>query len=284
VEPKDDSIAHPLGAANVPPLPEPWREASETGAPLRGCGKPLALGCGCLAMALVATLMLVGARAPQLVAWSVGLWQTQVEAGLPEDVTPQERARLDAAFDSFPGAIASGGLTMDGLFEVFGEINEAIASAQRGELSRAGVMRLIEALERAIARTEPAGDGVQAWLESAGALAARGETRVRLRAGICGRWQGVADERDAVPSCRRPNAVGVSKPPRPKGGCKQAAPGSLPAPTSPLRGSGRGRRGAVCGVALAQRWTQHRHRSRALHPAPRRSQRSPRGFHHGLLA
>jgi hypothetical protein len=91
-------------------------------------------------------------------------------------------------------------------------------------------------------------------------LAARGGTRVRLRAGICGRWQGVADERDAVPSCRRPNAVGVSKPPRPKR---------------------LGRRGAVCGVALAQRWTQHRHRSRALHTAPRRSQRSPRAcFHH----
>jgi hypothetical protein len=30
-----------------------------------------------------------------------------------------------------------------------------------------------------------------------GPLAARGETRVRLRAGICGRWQGAADERDA---------------------------------------------------------------------------------------
>jgi hypothetical protein len=175
VESKDDSIAHPIGAANVPPLPEPWRQASDTGPPLRGCGKPFALGCGCLAMALVAGLMLVGARAPQMVAWSVGLWQAQVEAGLPADVTPQERARLDAAFDAFPGAVASGGLTMDGLFEVFGEINEAIASAQRGELSRAGVMRLIEALERAIASTRPAGKGVQAELvagpEAAGAPA-----------------------------------------------------------------------------------------------------------------
>ncbi|HUP22140.1 MAG TPA: hypothetical protein VNB06_04285 [Thermoanaerobaculia bacterium] len=162
MESKDDSIAHPIGAANVPPLPEPWRPASDTGTPLRGCGTPFAVGCGCLAMVLVAGLMLLGARAPQLVAWSVGLWQAQVEAGLPADVTPQERARLDAAFDGFPGAVASGGLTMDGLFEVFGEINEAIASAQRGELSRAGVMRLIEALERAIASADPVGEGVRA--------------------------------------------------------------------------------------------------------------------------
>jgi hypothetical protein len=130
---------------------------------LRGCGKPLLLGCGCVTTALVAGLVLFTAKAPELMAWSVGLWQEQVMKGLPADVDPQERARLEAAFAAFPDALGSGRLPMDSLFEVFGEINVAIASAQRGELSREGVVRLIEALERALASSAaPTGSGVRA--------------------------------------------------------------------------------------------------------------------------
>lgn len=107
-------------------------------------------------------MMLFAAKAPQLVAWSVGLWQQQVTAGLPADVSTEERARLAAAFEAFPAAVGSGRLTMDRMFEVFGEINEAIAAAQRGELSRASVLRLIETLERAIATSQPVGEAVRA--------------------------------------------------------------------------------------------------------------------------
>jgi hypothetical protein len=129
---------------------------------------------------------------------------------------------------------------------------------------------------RTSSAAHPTGDENKAFFGTA-----RGETRVRLRAGICDRWQGAADERDAGSSCRRPNAASGRKPPRPRG---------------------LGRRGGRLRCCARSTMSQHRHRSRANaeppveprqaknlprarheHPAPRRSQRSPRGFHHGLL-
>jgi hypothetical protein len=146
------------GPRDVPPLPAPWRPLAEGGPPLRGCGRPLLAGCGCGAVAVLAVLVLATLRAPQLVAWSVGMWEEQVMSGLPADVSAQERSRLTAAFDSLSAAISSGRLPVDGLFEVFGEINRAIAGSQRGELSRDDVLRLIEALERAGADRPPTPD------------------------------------------------------------------------------------------------------------------------------
>jgi hypothetical protein len=159
---QDTAAGRVVGQQDVPPLPTPWRPASETGPPLRGCGKPLLLGCGCGTLVVVASLALFAAKAPELVAWSVGMWQRQVTAGLPAEVSPEERARLTAAFDAFPAAVGSGLLTMERMFEVFGEINDAITAAQRGELSREGVLRLIDALERANASAQPGPDEVRA--------------------------------------------------------------------------------------------------------------------------
>jgi hypothetical protein len=159
----DPMAQNAVEAPDVPPLPAPWRPAARPGPPARGCGKPLLLGCGCAATAIVAGLMLLGVKAPEVIAWQVGLMKSQVLSGLPDDTSALQRSRLEAAFAAFPAAIASGRLPLDRLFEVFGEINTAIAGAQRGELTGEDVERLIDALERAVASSEaPANDGVRA--------------------------------------------------------------------------------------------------------------------------
>jgi hypothetical protein len=170
----NDPIAqNAVEARDVPPLPAPWRPADGPGPPMRGCGKPLLLGCGCAATAIVAGLMLLGAKAPEVIAWQVGLMKSQVLSGLPDDTSALQRSRLEAAFAAFPAAVASGRLPLDRLFEVFGEINAAIAGAQRGELTGDDVERLIDALERAVASSgPPANDGVRAATTP---RAARGE-------------------------------------------------------------------------------------------------------------
>jgi hypothetical protein len=162
----NDAPAPRLGEpVDVPPLPAPWRPADQAGPPLRGCGKPALLGCGCAATALVAGLVLLSAKLPEVYGWWADTLRDQVLAGLPADTSAEQRSRLAAAFDALPAALASGRLPLDLQLELMGELNSAVTSAQSGELSAEGVQRLIEALERAIAGSAaPAGAGVRAGL------------------------------------------------------------------------------------------------------------------------
>ena len=110
-------------------------------------------------------MVLLSAKLPEVYGWWAGVMRDQVLAGLPADTSAEQRSRLSAAFDALPAALASGRLPLDLQLELMGELNNAVTSAQRGELSAEGVQRLIEALERAIAGSAaPADSGVRAGL------------------------------------------------------------------------------------------------------------------------
>jgi hypothetical protein len=159
----EPAAPHRVEPVDVPALPAPWRPADAAGPPLRGCGKPLLLGCGCAATALVAGMVLLSAKLPEVYTWWVGMMRDQVLAGLPAETSVEQRSRLAAAFEAFPEALASGRLPLDLQFEVMSELNQALTSAQSGELSTEGVQSLIDALERAIAASSaPAGGNVRA--------------------------------------------------------------------------------------------------------------------------
>ena len=83
------------------------------------------------------------------------------------------------------------------------------------------------------------------------------------RAGICGLWQGVADEVDALVSARRSNVARGRKPLRPKGFGGVGASAALRSLDDEH------------GIAFA---------NDALHPRPRRSKRGPRDYWDRLLA
>jgi hypothetical protein len=95
-------------------------------------------------------------------AWWVGTMRDQILARLPPEVSAEQRARLEAAFEAFPDAVASGRLPFERMFEAVGEINQAFTGAQRGELTAADVERLVQALERAIEATAPRSGGIRA--------------------------------------------------------------------------------------------------------------------------
>jgi hypothetical protein len=67
--------------------------------PGRGCSKPLLIGCGAVLLLLAAGLMLMIFNAPKLVQWSFTKMEQDIMGRLGPDVTPEDRARLAAAFE-----------------------------------------------------------------------------------------------------------------------------------------------------------------------------------------
>jgi hypothetical protein len=87
----------------TPPSPfNPGQPRSE-GGPSRS--RPLLIGCGAVLILLGIAAVVLVAKMPALVDWVFHRFEQQVLAKLPPDVTPEERARLDAAFDDAARAI-----------------------------------------------------------------------------------------------------------------------------------------------------------------------------------
>ena len=112
-----------------------------------GCGRYALLGCGGVII-LVAILMLIAVlRARDLVVWSLGALQTQVEAALPPDVDERDRERLDLAFESALRAIEAGTVEPAAMQALQGALLQFAGTAQ-ANLTREDVLNLIGVLER----------------------------------------------------------------------------------------------------------------------------------------
>jgi uncharacterized membrane protein len=89
----------------APPPPSPFQPIQPGPAPAKtgGCGKPVVIGClvvlVLVGIGLVAGFVYLSRHYDQLMNMSLRQSETQIFAQMPEDVPPEERERLRAAFE-----------------------------------------------------------------------------------------------------------------------------------------------------------------------------------------
>lgn len=127
------------------PPPKPF--AAEPAPTPGGCGKPLLIGCGVLAILLGIGAVLFVVKAKSLLAYALDKLQAEVVRNLPEDVDDADRARLETAFDATMAKIKSGQIDAEALQNLQSKLVAAAGSAGSGKLTRAEVLALTRALE-----------------------------------------------------------------------------------------------------------------------------------------
>jgi hypothetical protein len=136
-----------------PPQQPPYSPPSPfnpSGVPARppgrtGCSKPLLIGCGALLLLLGIGLIVMIYNAPKIVQWSFRAMERDIMSRLGPDVTPEDRARLAAAFEDARGAMETGKMELSKV-QAFQDKMMEVAPANR-KLSREDVQELTRALE-----------------------------------------------------------------------------------------------------------------------------------------
>ena len=98
-----------------PPPPSPFQPITPGPAPVPGktggCGKPVVIGCLVVlvlaGVALVGLIVYVSKHYDKIMDMSLRQTEGQIFAQMPEDVTPEERERLRAAFEGARQAYAT---------------------------------------------------------------------------------------------------------------------------------------------------------------------------------
>lgn len=120
-----------------PGQPRPPGGASRT--------RPLLIGCGAALILLGIAAVVLVVKLPEFVDWMFARLEGQILAKLPADVTPEERQRLDQAFDAAAQAI--GERTADPVkAEALNSVLMDFAQAGR-KITREDVLKLTQALE-----------------------------------------------------------------------------------------------------------------------------------------
>ena len=134
---------------DVPPLPEPWNPSSipEFSPPSGGCGRPAIIGCGLLMALLLGGSILVLVNASGLFEWGLGMSRSQIFSALDDEVTAEQRSRLERAFDAVVASVDSGAMDPARLPILQTGLRDALRSSRESPLSVAQVEALIEALE-----------------------------------------------------------------------------------------------------------------------------------------
>jgi hypothetical protein len=152
---------------NVPPPlePSPFGRPAETPRPARsGCGRAALIGCGALLVLLgiCAVIFFMNAQrfAGRMLSWSFGKLETQIFANMAPDVPQEERERLRTAFRDALAAASSGKGEPKNLQAIQGEVMQ-IAQRGKGQVSRADVRRLTEALEAVAGKGASPGGGAE---------------------------------------------------------------------------------------------------------------------------
>ncbi len=115
---------------------------------------------GCLVLAVVAgaALVVLLLNAKSLFVWALNQVETEVIANLPAELTPEERRRLEAAFDAAAEAVREGDVDPAALQDLQRQLRGLIS----GKLTREQILELTATLERVAAgrrpETEPARD------------------------------------------------------------------------------------------------------------------------------
>jgi hypothetical protein len=119
----------------------PGRPRSPGGASRR----PLLIGCGAILLLLGIAAVLLVAKQAEFVGWIFQKLEGQILAKLPDDITPEERQRLDQAFDSAATAIGSGAADP----AKADQLNSVLMDLAQGgrQITREEVLELTTALE-----------------------------------------------------------------------------------------------------------------------------------------
>ncbi len=145
----------------LPPLPEPFPEPSsarprDPGRTRRGCLVAGVAGCGLLAVVLAVGLAVALTQADELLEFVLDFGRNRIMEELPEDITSEERNRLDRAFDSVLDRYKTRPATPADNRRLQMALTDALRRAERGLLDRDDLRRLTERLERvAASNTSP---------------------------------------------------------------------------------------------------------------------------------
>lgn len=136
----------------TPELPEPFGSTPRAPKGSSGCAKPALLGCAVLLVLFGVASIVFLVKAKDLLAWTFRQMESSIVAQLPEDVTSEERARLERAFDAAARKAVSGEVEPLALQQLQGELMRL--SGRIEGLTREDVMSLIDELE-SFAEIEP---------------------------------------------------------------------------------------------------------------------------------
>lgn len=114
--------------------------------------RPLLIGCGALLVLLGIAAVILVAKRGELVGWMFEKLEAQILAKLPEDVTPEERQRLDQAFDSAAQALGSGAVDP----AKSEQLNSVLLDLAQGgrQLTREDILKLTTALEEVAGKNQ----------------------------------------------------------------------------------------------------------------------------------
>ena len=149
--PQLETTAPPVN--DLPPLPRPFDTEPRSISP-SGCGRGALVGCGVLVVLFGIAGVVFVAKANDMLAWLMEKLEDQIVATLPDDLPPDERQRLDQAFDDLYEAIAGNDFDPIALQSLQPFLLEATQKASQG-LSREDVRDLTEAIEKAAGRGPP---------------------------------------------------------------------------------------------------------------------------------
>lgn len=121
----------------------------QPGSPRTGGGpsrtRPLLIGCGALLVLLGIAAVVLVVKMPDLVQWVFHRLEQQVMAQLPPDLTPEERERLDRAFDAAAEAIGQNKADPNKAQALNTQLMEFGRPGRR--ISREDALKLLQALE-----------------------------------------------------------------------------------------------------------------------------------------
>ena len=135
-----------------PSIPSPF-DPTPARAPRSGCPKPLLIGCLALTVlagiALVTFIFFAPKWAPKMLTWSLNTLESQIYAQWPEDATPEDRARLERAFDGAREALGTSQVFADEAGQVkLQQLQSAVMDLSRKQrYTRADIIELTTALE-----------------------------------------------------------------------------------------------------------------------------------------
>lgn len=119
-----------------------------------GCGRPLLIGCGVLIVLLGIAAAVFVIKAKDLFGWAMARFEEEVVRMLPDDLTGEERQRLDAAFDAALAAWDAGEADPVALQRLQEELWHTVSRSD-GKLTREQVVNLTRALERVAGMESP---------------------------------------------------------------------------------------------------------------------------------
>ena len=137
----------------APQAPQPFGSAPSEPR-VGGCGKPALIGCGIVFLLLGVGGITLVLNVKPLLAWFLGQVKPTILANAGPEVTAEDRARFERAFEAALGKIREGKIDPAGLQAVQGQLSKAV---EKPGVPRETFVALTEAFERlgGVAAPEP---------------------------------------------------------------------------------------------------------------------------------